>query len=502
MSHAGYHDHDDVAGTRLDSSRGSGSGSVCLVYEGPDFGEDEETAFMGKMMTDLINHVQVRKNGREVARTMANKAWAGGTVHRAPLGYRNCRVETVEGVLVNSVTVDEVRGPLVRRAFELYASGEFSVVRLAEELAVLGLRSRPGVGRPGRPVCAGQLHALLRNPYYLGCVVFKGEVVPGRHPALVDGELFERVQEVLRRRSGRHRLDREHRHFLKGLLQCARCRAAGRVGRLVYTRARGRRGVVYEYFFCRRRQERVAGRPGCDLPYLPVRLVEQAVAAHVAGLALPGVWLAEARGQIAGAAEEQLAARQEVRVGVRTRRRELERQQAALVEAVAEGLLPVEAVRARQQELQRQQLQLASEAGEDGAGVGLLLERVTAYLELLERPGELYRALPEQLRGQLLEVLFEQLYLDTDPGRPATGPQLSSRASAPVAALRQAAESGEVGVEAGRSEAGDNAGGAARPQAAPDGPDTHDETPRTAARGSSGMKLVGDTRLELMTSSV
>jgi len=74
----------------------------------------------------------------------------------------------------------------------------------------------PRTGKyPGGPISPNKVAALLRDRYYLGEVCYKGVWRRnGRHPALVEPELFERVQRVLEAH-GFVRY-RTHNHYLKG----------------------------------------------------------------------------------------------------------------------------------------------------------------------------------------------------------------------------------------------------------------------------------------------
>ena len=46
----------------------------------------------------------------------------------------------------------------------------------------------------GIPFGRGMLAHILRNRFYVGEVVFKGEVLAGEQPAIVDRTLFDAVQ--------------------------------------------------------------------------------------------------------------------------------------------------------------------------------------------------------------------------------------------------------------------------------------------------------------------
>jgi DNA invertase Pin-like site-specific DNA recombinase len=153
---------------------------------------------VGQLMHGILaafNEYRSAEDGADISCKMGEKAKRGGTLGRAPLGYMNTR-ERFEGREVRTVVIDPERAPYVTLAFELYATGEYSLERLADELTTRGLRTRPG-RYPAGPVSDSKLGTMLRDHYYLGVIVYKGAEYPGRHPALVSQELFEQVQAVL-----------------------------------------------------------------------------------------------------------------------------------------------------------------------------------------------------------------------------------------------------------------------------------------------------------------
>src|ERR1039458_8886564 len=70
-----------------------------------------------------FNEFRSAEDGADISYKMGEKARHGGTLGRAALGYPNIR-DQFEGREVRSVAVDSERGPLVRLAFELYATGD------------------------------------------------------------------------------------------------------------------------------------------------------------------------------------------------------------------------------------------------------------------------------------------------------------------------------------------------------------------------------------------
>jgi len=242
-----------------------------------DYTEDSAIGDLVATVLDGVNEYQSRASGADIAYKMGQKIMRGGSVGRAPIGYLNVR-ENYEGREVRTVAVDPERGPLIRMAFELYATGTYGFHALIETLTDAGLRTRPTRRFPsGTPISINSLGNLLRDRYYLGYVTYRGQEYLGRHEPLITPAVFDRVQEVLHERRAGGQRERNHHHYLKGVVWCHRCKR-----RLIIMRGKSRTGELYFYYFCRGRSDRT-----CDLPYLPVHRVETAVLDNYATVTLP-----------------------------------------------------------------------------------------------------------------------------------------------------------------------------------------------------------------------
>ena len=204
--------------------------------------------------------------GREVIKGTTEKAKRGGTPTKAAIGYLNVR-KVLDGREVRTVALDPERAPLMRLAFDLYATGRFSINELVSILEAKGLRTRGNRRYSPRPINHSTLYAVLSNPYYAGWVSYRGETYKGRHEPLVSQARFDDVQALLRtRRLSGERERKGKSHYLKGTLYCDDCDT-----RLTFSRNTGN-GGTYEYFVCPNKQ-----RHQCDQPYHRVDVVEAAV---------------------------------------------------------------------------------------------------------------------------------------------------------------------------------------------------------------------------------
>ncbi|MGH6951704.1 MAG: recombinase family protein, partial [Vitreimonas sp.] len=125
----------------------------------------------------------------KIAASKAKGLWMGGN---PLLGYT-----PKDRTLVIEPSEAETVRLIFRRYLELG-----SVHQLQAELADKGVRAKSWITRKGKHagggvLARGALYHLLRNRHYLGEIVHKGVPYPGQHPAIIDAELFEAVQQKL-----------------------------------------------------------------------------------------------------------------------------------------------------------------------------------------------------------------------------------------------------------------------------------------------------------------
>lgn len=325
--------------------------NVTLISATENIDETPEGQLVHGMLA-AVNEYRSAADGTDIRIKLLRKIEQGGTISPAPLSYLNV-IDTVEGRRINAIGLDPERAPLIRKAFELYATGDYSCEHLQQKLTDLGLTTRPSAKRPTpRPLAVSTIHRLLADPYYTGIVTFKGKQYPGRHKPLVSQELFDRVQEIRALRSNNTR-DRVHFHYLKGgILHCERCHKAGRRSRFVYTEAKGK-GGTYAYYLCRGRQD-----GHCDMPYLPVPLVEDYVQRHVCTLSLGSDFTQRTEAEMTQALDDQQALIRQSNQAIARKLKDITAKEGRLIDLVADGSLDTAAARRRLAELSQERQRL------------------------------------------------------------------------------------------------------------------------------------------------
>ncbi|KCZ51508.1 hypothetical protein HY29_18405 [Hyphomonas beringensis] len=119
--------------------------------------------------------------------------WMGGLL---PLGYDRHPDPKMQTLVINDAEAE-----IVRDIFRLYDQ-HGGLRQVEQEIISRGYRSKRRTFSDGKvtgskPLSRGQINFILRNPVYIGRIRHKQESYEGIHDAIVDQDLWDRVQERL-----------------------------------------------------------------------------------------------------------------------------------------------------------------------------------------------------------------------------------------------------------------------------------------------------------------
>jgi len=333
--------------------------------------------------------------GEEVKKGLRQKVLKGGWPHLPPTGYVPVRNEDGHG---SHVEVHPRLGPLISRAFERYATGQYSLRGLSEGLAKDGL-----IAKTGTPIVQSQMLRILTNPFYSGRLRWKGLNLEGTHRPLVTSEVFAKVQAIVGKR---------YRHVgvkgtvpgfpLRAVAICASCR-----GRMT-----AERHDRWGYYRCSRQSYK---KERCVARFCNAAKAHSDLLSLCSTLQLTRVHATAIR----NAARERLTVQAvgfgKRLEGLRVRDAELRRSETELTEAFAGGTRVSSADYAsRVGELRAQRAAVANAISGAQANPSEVLKQVDRILDLATSIRDIYESLSDRKRPELLRLVFKTIVLGPD----------------------------------------------------------------------------------------
>ena len=248
-----------------------------------------ENTSQGKFMLSIAfgqSKYYVDNLSENTKRGLRQKVRRGEYPSIAPIGYLN-------DIRNKTIIVDKRRAPLVIAAFEIYAEGNQRLQNIADYLKDNGIMTRGG-----KPLSKDQIKKMLTNPFYYGHFRYGGEVHEGKHKAIIEKRLFDRVQAVVVGRGHRTKGTIDPQMFC-GLLSCGACNMAITAEKKVKHQ---KNGNVHEYVYyrCTRKNKTLkCTEPAVTEPDLAAQLTD-----ILQGYALPESW-AESLGAMLDEDEKQ-----------------------------------------------------------------------------------------------------------------------------------------------------------------------------------------------------
>jgi DNA invertase Pin-like site-specific DNA recombinase len=251
---------------------------------------------------------------------------------KAPIGSKNVKINGKKTIIVDPKT-----GPLVKKLFVQYATGNYSMHAAAVDFQKAGVLSCYGT-----PYATGSVGRILENPFYYGKMRICGRLFPHSYPALITPELFKQCERV------RKRLNKEHFEYsakplvFRGIVRCKHCGAilSG------YDKKRTIKGTgethVYHYMRCSGK----ANQRGCRADQVNQKTLETQMLAALKKLSVEPKLLDEVLRQLNGAAVDDQAAVEATRQNLQRQLGKLDKKRSVLISREADGYLSSEYVSA------------------------------------------------------------------------------------------------------------------------------------------------------------
>lgn len=173
-----------------------------------------------------------------VKRALEQKLRRGEWPAKAPYGYKNISLSSDKTAIV----VDEFASQVVRKAFELYATGAFSFSTLCKKINT----------DYGLTWATSNVDKMFNYTFYYGIMIVNGKTYPHKYPPIITQALFQEVQEI-RKKNGKNLQHYKGKNDIlyRGLIRCGDCGLAitheRQKGHVYYhcTQAKGKHGATW-----------------------------------------------------------------------------------------------------------------------------------------------------------------------------------------------------------------------------------------------------------------
>lgn len=219
-------------------------------------------------MAESYSRKLARESVRGSVQAAKNGFWTGGYT---PFGYQIVKVMH-DGSEKSKLEINEDEKPVVELIYNMYVSGGAGFIEIAKRLNEKGHKPRqsPQKAKSGEKWTSSAVRTILTNQRYTGAMVWgKAKnrkkrgfvhdvpdiVVENCHQAIIDKDMFEKVQSIMASRRSMKEVINQHGYLLSGLLTC-------KCGQKMM--GHSAKSGKYFYYLCNRKVKR--GSEGCDTP--------------------------------------------------------------------------------------------------------------------------------------------------------------------------------------------------------------------------------------------
>jgi site-specific DNA recombinase len=309
------------------------------------------------------------------------------------------------------LVVNEAEAAQVRAIFGLYLDHQ-AILPVVREIENRGWKTkrwltRSGAERGGNAFTRTAAHKLLTNITYIGKVAYRKEIHKGEQAAIVEPEVWQRVQELLGR-NGRGGAQTRNRFgaLLRGILRCVPCGCAMIAS---HTTRKGNRR--YRYYCCTGAQKR--GWHTCPSKSIPAGEIERFVVDQVRGIGSDTALIADTLAQARARADEERATLGAEQRGLKRDAEGWNNEVRGLLEEIAKGSNPTSLQRLA--ELQERMRSAESRASDIHAQLLALDQGRITEEEVAAALGSfdsVWNALSLREQARIIQLLVERVDYD------------------------------------------------------------------------------------------
>lgn len=234
------------------TSKGIITLSTCEPYS------DDANGKLMRQMNYILAEYYSNDYAQRIKKGLENSASkylsTGGQIS---LGYK---------VVDKKFTIDETKAFIVKKIFEMYAEGDtmFEIIRY---LNSQGLKTAKNSA-----FNKNSIHRILVNKRYIGIYTFKDSEAPNKIPRIISDELFNKVQDMMKKnKKAPARARAKAEYLLTTKLFCGKCKEM-----MTGMSGTSRNGNLHNYYACKNVRIKFCDKKNIQKEYIEDLVVEEA----------------------------------------------------------------------------------------------------------------------------------------------------------------------------------------------------------------------------------
>lgn len=407
-------------------------GSTLLSVTQPMIDDSPEGYLLDGVMANL-NAYYSRDLGRKTKRGMKGRWESGWLPSSSPPGYVNIKDDILSRNYYNQsdqayydelkkkrplkpIEIHPLYGPLVKEAFQKYATGDYSIKKLAEYIGKKGLKNRRG-----GVISHSVLHNTLTNPFYYGLMRWNGMDQMGKHEPLITKELFESCQLVLAQHRQFLTRDRKHNFLLNGFLFCPHHTCKRKAPK--HLRDEGtyyiedHRRYTAEWHTLKRssKRDKIAyyhcTEPGCPNSYTEKDKLERMVEKRIKKLQFSTEFIEMVRTRAKSVFEHSKEDIRSKLQGYINKKSALEERQSKLIDLVIDGAISRDALKTKQAELEKKIKDIDDQIDDLKRQTQIDYKLIEELLFLTQDIYATYMQSPDFLKRHYLRLFYQRIFI-------------------------------------------------------------------------------------------
>jgi site-specific DNA recombinase len=292
---------------------------------------------------------------------------------------------------------DPYVAPIIKELFELYATGNYSIISLQEWLSSKNLTSRSGTNL-GHNV----INNILNNPYYFGLIRWRGQSKIGKHRPIITKDLFDTCQYVLAKHRSFLVRRRKYDYLLRGFLYCFHC------GQRYTAEPHPNNSVTnpgqIHYYHCQKRDKN-----GCPAPYVEMSTIEKLVEKEFESLEFSEDFTNAVIKKTKEVLENSRKTSSTMTKGILNQKNALVTRRNNLEDALMDGTIDRETFKRLHSHLQDKIISLDNQIIELDSKSKIDVDLIEEVLSFTRNINQTYKDAPAFLKRHYLRFFFEQI---------------------------------------------------------------------------------------------